>query len=163
MEIHPETPHEGRDMSQLYPPQMREEIFGQLNLMGKHYGIKFKANSWLANSRLSLILSEYAKEAGVFDQLHQNLFQAYFEEGLDIGNKETLLQLAVNIGLSREETEQSWLKQIFQQRLEEISTYARQNGISAVPTFIINGTHRIAGAQPYETFQDILHKISKME
>jgi predicted DsbA family dithiol-disulfide isomerase len=146
-------------MSQLYPAQMQEQLFNQLNLMGKNYGIQFKPNGWLANSRLSLLLSEYAKEAGVFDKLHQKLFQAYFEEGIDIGNRETLLQLAENIGLSRGEAEQSWQNQIWQQRLEKISAAAQKDGVTGVPTFIINEKHRITGAQPYQTFQDSLQKI----
>jgi predicted DsbA family dithiol-disulfide isomerase len=161
MEIHPETPPEGRDMSQLYPAQMQKQIFNQLNVLGKDYGIQFKANSWLANSRLSLLLSEHAKETGVFGKLHQNLFQAYFEEGINIGNRENLLQLAGNTGLSREEAEQSWQNRIWQQRLEKISAAAQKDGVTGVPTFIINEKHRITGAQPYKTFQDILQKLEK--
>ncbi|MDW7672952.1 MAG: DsbA family protein, partial [Bacillota bacterium] len=162
LEIHPETPPEGRDMSEEYPPQTRSQLYQQLNESGMNYGISFKRSTgYLANSRLALVLSEYAKKTASFDSVHPNIFKAYFEDGKDIGDREVLLHLAESVGLSREEVEQAWQDEALEQDLQEVATIASQEGTTAVPTFIINDKYRIVGAQPYQVFQETLKKIAE--
>ncbi|MCL4416176.1 MAG: DsbA family protein [Actinobacteria bacterium] len=120
LEIHPETPPEGHDMNEGFPPEILSQFYHQFNESGKDYGINFNRNDgYLANSRLALILSEYAKKAGSFDILHLNIIKAYFEEGKDIGDRQVLLQLAESSGLSHEEVEQAWQDVSLEQHLQE--------------------------------------------
>ncbi len=164
LEIHPETPPEGRDMSKEFSSENLRQFYNQFNESGKDYNINFKRNDgYLANSRLALILSEYAKKTGSFDILLLNIFKAYFEEGKDIGDRQVLLQLAKSSGLSREEVEQAWQDLSLGQLLQKIATTAHQEGATGVPTFIINKEFSIVGAQPYSVFQEKLNKIAAGE
>lgn len=161
LEIHPETPPEGRDMSAEFPPEIRGKLYQRLNEMGKAYGVHFnRSDGFLPNSRRALILSEYAKNTSSFAPLHLKIFKAYFEEGRDIGDPEVLIELAESSGLSREEVEQAWQDNSLKQQLQEIATTAHREGATGgVPTFIINERHKIVGAQPYSVFQETLQKI----
>jgi len=161
LEIHPETPQEGRDMSAEFPPEIRSQLYHRLNEMGKVYGVHFnRSDGFLPNSRRALILSEYAKRAGIFAVLHLKIFKAYFEESKDIGDPGVLIELAQSSGLTREEVEQAWEDISLKQKLQEIAATADQEGATGgVPTFIINGKYKIVGAQPYSIFQETLQKI----
>ncbi len=149
-------------MSAEFPPEIRSQLYHRLNEMGKVYGIYFnRSDGFLPNSQRALILSEYAKKAGVFATLHLKIFKAYFEEGSDIGDPEVLLHLAESSGLSRKGVEQAWQDISLKKQLQEIAATAHQEGATAgVPAFIINGKHRIVGAQPYNVFQKTLQKIA---
>ncbi len=148
-------------MSAEYPPEIRSQLYHRLNEMGKVYGVYFnRSDGYLANSRRALILSEYAKKAGVFSTLHLKIFKAYFEEGRDIGDREVLIELAESSGLSREEVEQAWQDVSLKQQLQEIATTAHREGATGgVHTFIINEKYKIVGAQPYSVFHETLQKI----
>ncbi len=161
LEIHPETPPEGRDMSAEFPPEIRNQLYHSLNEMGKAYGIHFnRSDGFLPNSRRALILSEYAKNTSYFAALHLKIFKAYFEEGMDIGDPEVLIEIAESSGFSWEEVEQAWQDASLNQQLQEIAAAAHQEGAAGgVPTFIINERHIIVGAQPYSVFQETLQKI----
>ena len=37
---------------------------------------------------------------------------------------------------------------------------SRQSGITGVPAFIIDDTHRIVGVQPLEQFRETLHRLN---
>ncbi len=52
LEIHPETPPEGRDMSAEFPPEIRNQLYHRLNEMGKNYGVHFnRSDGFLPNFR----------------------------------------------------------------------------------------------------------------
>ena len=161
LEIHPETPPEGRDISAEYPPEIRSQLYHRLNEMGKGYGVCFnRSDGYLPNSRRALMLSEYAKGTSSFSTLHLKIFKAYFEEGRNIGDPEVLIGLAETSGISREEVEQAWQDESLKQQLQEIAAIAHREGATGgVPTFIINDRYKIVGAQPYNVFQETLQKI----
>jgi predicted DsbA family dithiol-disulfide isomerase len=148
-------------MSAEFPPEIRSQLYNRLNEMGKVYGVHFnRSDGFLPNSQRALILSEYAKKAGVFATLHLKIFKAHFEEGKDIGDPEVLIELAESSGLSRKEVEQAWQDVSLKQQLQEIATTAHKEGATGgVPTFIINERYKIVGAQPYGVFQETLQKI----
>lgn len=92
------------------------------------------------------------------------IFNAYFAEGKDIGDRQVLLQLAEASGLSQKEVEQAWEDESLKLQLQEIAATAQKEGArGGVPTFIINDKYRIVGAQPYDVFQETLQKIIAKE
>ncbi|WP_366923374.1 DsbA family protein [Metallumcola ferriviriculae] len=93
--------------------------------------------------------------------MHKNLFQAYFKERKNIGDREVLLQLAEKAGFLREEVQKAWQNPIFEERLKQFSADASKKGATGVPTFVINDRYRIVGAQPYEEFQKIFNNIAE--
>jgi predicted DsbA family dithiol-disulfide isomerase len=158
-EIHPDTPQEGMPLSTMFPQLDLQNMFRHLRAMAAPYGITFADVSRISNSRVSLEASEFAKDQGKFDQFHGALFQAYFSQGMDIGNLEVLAQIGHESGLDRDTLAQALQTGKYRPRTENMRKEAARLGMTSVPTFIIEDRDRIVGAQPIEVFRKKLRKL----
>jgi len=134
-------------------------FYDQLRARGKEAGVVFGNRTLLSNSRLALMASEFARDQGLYDSFHENMFNAYFTDGLDIGNLEVIARVAGKSGLD----EARMLDAVKDGRYVPRLISARKEGqlinLTGVPTFIIEGKHKLVGAQPLEVFRDILAKV----
>lgn len=151
-ELHPETPPEGKPLRQLLPGYDPDKMTEGMNRAGAPYGIKFNPIEIVANSRLALEAGEFARDAGKFEEAHIRLFHAYFQEGENIGEKGTLLRLLGEIGLDKRSLSNALDYHVYSSRLSQAHEKALEYGITALPTFIINGKEKIVGAQRYDVF-----------
>ena len=103
--------------------------------------------------------SEFARDKRQYDSFHENIFHAYFTEGLDIGNLDIIAAIAEKSGLDNKEILNAVKDGRYVSRLDDARKEAQLIGLTGVPTFIINNKHKIVGAQPIETFRDFLGKI----
>jgi predicted DsbA family dithiol-disulfide isomerase len=158
-EIHPDTPQEGTPLSTMFPQLDARNMVRHLREMAAPYGIAFADISRISNSRMSLESSEFAKEHGMFDPFHRALFQAYFSEGMDIGNLEVLKQIGHESGLDRDALAQALQTGKYKPRIENMRKEAARLGVNAAPTFIIEDQDRIVGAQPIDVFRKKLGKF----
>ena len=131
-----------------------------MNRSGAPYGIHFNPIEVVANSRLALEASEFARDQGKFEEAHSRLFRAYFQEGENIGEINTLLRLLGEIGLNMHQLRDALDNHVYASRLQQGGVKSREYGVTAVPTFIVNGKERIVGAQPFEVFQRCLNNIN---
>lgn len=88
------------------------------------------------------------------------LFRAYFVEGRDIGDRETLLDIAESVDLDR-----AMIAKLFESGAdaEDImarDAHARERGVQAVPTFIVANQHAVPGAQPPEQWEAIIDDLN---
>jgi predicted DsbA family dithiol-disulfide isomerase len=157
-EIHPETPAAGMLLSTMFPQLDAQNMVDHLRIMAAPYGITFADISLISNSRFSLEASEFAKEKGAFDQFHRALFQAYFSQGIDIGNIEVLAQIGHESGLDRDALVQALQTGKYRPLIENMRKEATSLGVTAAPTFIIEGRDRIIGAQPIDVFKKKLRR-----
>ena len=67
-----------------------------------------------------------------------------------------LMAIAKKSGLDTEGLREALQSQRYSSRLEKVHHEAQQSGITSAPTFVINGRHRIVGAQPLEVFRKTL-------
>lgn len=70
--------------------------------MARSLGMTLRLPPVQPRSRKTLAAAEYARGEGRFDQMHEALFRAFFEDGADIGENEVLLQIGASVGLERE-------------------------------------------------------------
>lgn len=84
------------------------------------------------------------------------LFQAYFFEELDIGDREVLSALTARLGIDREEAARYLASDKDAVAVRNSDIQARQLGIQAVPYYIFNRRYGVAGAQEVETFLPLL-------
>ena len=99
-EIHPETPKNGTELSNLpFPKEYLEMMKANIKKLADDVGVTFKLSDKLPNSRLALYFSEFARKKGRFDEFHKLVFDAYWKNGEDIGNLDLLLKIAESIGL----------------------------------------------------------------
>ncbi len=157
-ELHPEIPKRGLQIERM--PFIRDYLeMALMNVkrLAEEDGLELKFSDKWPNSRLALYISEYARKKGKFDEFHILVLDAFWKEGKDIGDLSLLLDLAVSIGLNKEEildyikTDEPANK--LKEALEKLGGF----GISGVPTFFI-GDRIVVGAQTYEVFEKVIKK-----
>ena len=104
-------------------------------------------------------LTMYAKTKGLMKEMTERILYAYFTESKHIGDYETLTELAVEVGLDREEVRNMLANNEMADAVNHDKQTARQYGISSVPFFLINKKYAITGAQPTEAFVQSLQKV----
>ena len=73
------------------------------------------------------------------DELVQNIFFQYFEVGVDIGNIENLVEIAVMSGLNRFEVQRVLNSKVYLDEVTEKDSFAKLRlRVSGVPSFTIN-------------------------
>jgi len=159
VEIHPETPICGVDLRKYISET--NEMFEDLRSRGKDYGLNFCNVRVLPNSRKSLILGEYSRRIGKNEEFTDAIFKAYFEDCLDIGKDEVIIELAKKIGLTKHDAENALEDPLLQNIYANNCIEARKHNVTGVPTFIINDAYTIVGAQHEQTFIEIFEEIAK--
>lgn len=108
-----------------------------------------------------LMWAEHAYGPGLQRALAERLFAMYFTHGGNITDVEQLAGAAAEAGMDADRARAHLLSDEGMQALEAELAKARGLGISAVPTFIIDGEYVVEGAQPVATFVDILEQAAK--
>jgi predicted DsbA family dithiol-disulfide isomerase len=163
LEIHPETPPEGRPITELgYAPEQWARMMVNLERMGKAEGIVFSERTFSTNSHKALLLAEAAKEEGsvVFEALNEGLFRAYFTEGRNIGDPQVLREVAQEAGVPAGRLEQAWTDAAYEERLARDHAAAAVIGITGIPVFILDGRGVLEGAVPVEMMREAAKKFS---
>ncbi len=158
LEIHPETPPEGRPVSTLgYSPERWARMMENLSRMGKDEGIVFAERKLTANSHLALLLGEAVKDLppGMFEDVSERLFRSYFTEGRDIGDATVLRRIAKEAGIPGETVYRAWSDPLYEEQLSLQAEAASRIGIAAVPTFIFGKETIVEGAVPTDMLREI--------
>src|SRR5262249_46461290 len=93
-----------------------------------------------------------AERQGVQDAVVEALFRAYFTEGRDIGNCQTLLDVVAGAGLDRHEVEELLNSDDGLEGMKDGDALARRFRVDGVPFFIVNDTLTLSGAQQPDAF-----------
>lgn len=158
-EIHPETPPEGMPLIKMFPRADVDGMTRRLNSMGAPFGLTFRKIVNISNSRLSLEAGEFAKEQGRFDEFHHAVFETYFSQGKDIGDIVVLEQIGKGSGLDTAALRYTLETGKYRKQLDRVKEEAAGLSVTAAPSFIINDTDRIVGAQPIEVFRERLRSL----
>ncbi len=135
-------------------------FFQQLDARGKKMGVRFGPQPLMSNSRLAMEAGEFAKDHGRFDAYHEAVFNAFFTDCLDIGDRKVILDVARSVGLNADKLEAALEAGIYFPRLEDTTDRAKASGITSAPTFVIEGYGIVTGAQSFETFRSILRDMA---
>ncbi|OPH60762.1 hypothetical protein BC351_16315 [Paenibacillus ferrarius] len=167
-QLDPSTPEEGSPFRDVMVKKMRADedrlngMLQQVTDAGKASGLHFDfskvekmPNTLKAHQLIAIAPMENKKE------LVDAIFQAYFEDGKDIGQVEVLLDLAEQLGLNRSQLAASLLAKEGLEAVESDLAFASQAGVTGVPFFVINGKYALTGAQPSATFSQVLQQISE--
>ncbi|NUD82598.1 DsbA family oxidoreductase [Escherichia coli] len=103
-------------------------------------------------------LTKYAETKGKGTQMSESLFRAYFTNNLPLAEHEQLINIAVELGLDRDDTKAMLESDAFVQESREDEALANNAGIRSVPCFLIDGKEALLGAQP----KDYLLKTIEM-
>ena len=133
-------------------PQLKE-AHQRLEALGANAGIEFdfEAIQKSPNTLDAHRLIRWAFEAGGQDVVVKTLFSAYFERGIDIGDKSILADIAGACGMARAAIRSKLDTQDDVDAVKTEISEAQKLGISGVPFFIMNGKVGVSGAHPAET------------
>ena len=151
-EIHPETPPEGVPLSS-FMPAMISSLASRVRELARATGLDMRMPKRLANSRLALLGSEFAREACKLDQYHEAVFSAYFQQGKDIGDIEVLIEIACETGIDGDSFRKSLVSEQYFPALKSSRREAHSLGLSAVPSFAFGDGNIVVGALPYEALK----------
>lgn len=124
-------------------------------------GFTYAPPSYVPNSFRSLQLGELARARGALDELHPRLFAAYWSEGRDIGDLDTIVSLGSSAGLDPGEVRRVIEEGTYRDRIEASTRLAVEFGADGVPAWLIDGETLMTGAQPVEMFERVMARIGR--
>ena len=99
-----------------------------------------------------------AAEQGLQDAMKERLLRAYFGEGELMSDHETLMRLAVEVGLDEDSVRQMLASDRYADEVRNDERAAHAFGISAVPTFVVDRSIGVSGAHPPEALLELLRE-----
>lgn len=128
--------------------------------VAEEVGLEFKFDSAIINNTLNAHrLLHLAREEAVQKEVQEKLFAAYFTEGKNIGDTETLISIGENAGLDANEIRKVFESNRYIGEVQADHYAAQQFGAQGVPFFVFNNKYAVSGAQATEVFADILNKV----
>ncbi len=140
--------------------RMNEAMAG----MAKEEGLEYNFDKAIINNtRDAHRLLHLAKQHGVQNNMKERLFRAYYTEGKNIGDIDTLVQLGEDAGLPGKEITSILQSDAFLHEVQQDQHKAEQVGARGVPFFVFNNKYAVSGAQPTDVFTQVLDKVWEEE
>jgi predicted DsbA family dithiol-disulfide isomerase len=136
--------------------QMTQQVTDMAANEGLDYNLDEAA---VANSFRAHKLIQFAKSHDLGAQAEEALFEAYFIKSSNIDDAETLIDIAVQIGLDPDETHKALASETYAALVNKDIREARAMNVRGVPFFLLNEKYSISGAQESDIFLEALHKV----
>jgi predicted DsbA family dithiol-disulfide isomerase len=135
------------------------KMHAQLEKSAAELGLSYNFDTVIvANSFDAHRLAHLARRCGLQEPMQERLFAAYFTEGRDMGDAETLIGLGTEIGLDPAETRTVVTGGQFADEVRGECMEAERLGAEGVPFFVIDRRYGFTGAQPSELILEVLEK-----
>ena len=138
--------------------------FAMTTQMAKTVGLTYNYDIiQLTNTFDAHRLAKWAQTMNKDEVLTTRLMKAYFTEGKNLSDKNTLVELAGEVGLDQDAAKKVLESNEFAETVNGEITEARQVGVQGVPFFVINRKYGVSGAQATEYFLQALRQIYQEE
>ncbi len=142
-----------------WTPEYAREMNDYVTGMAAQAGLTFDFDkAVVANSFNAHRLSHLAAKHGLGDAAEEILFKAYFTEGRNTDDLDTLIELGASIGLNPIEVRQTLESDAYADAVKQDIEKARKLGIQGVPFFVMNNKYGVSGAQAATVFAATLEK-----
>jgi predicted DsbA family dithiol-disulfide isomerase len=147
-----------------FGPGQAEAMIDRVTGLATEEGLTFHLDRALrANTLLAHRVLWLARERGTQEAVKERLLRAYFTEGRNIGDPETLAELAADCGLDQDEVLDFLASDAGEMEVAADLTEALELGITAVPTYVFDGRWSVPGAQDPDTFLRVLERVAELE
>ncbi|MEM1431908.1 MAG: DsbA family oxidoreductase [Pseudomonadota bacterium] len=139
------------------------EVYGRIDEAARESGIEidFAAITRTPNTLDAHRLIHWAGLEGRQLPVVSALFTAYFHDGRDIGDRDTLADIADGAGLDAAMIRRLLAGDADRDDIVARDANARERGVTGVPTHIIASQHVVPGAQPTELWLKLIDEISE--
>ncbi|MFD6567530.1 DsbA family protein [Micromonospora profundi] len=145
-------------------PERARQMFDHVTQIAAADGLRLDFDrALIANTFDAHRLVSYATDHGRAAEMIEALYQAHFQQGVDVGSREALAAIAGGIGLDAADARR-FLES--DERVADITAQlasARDLGISSVPTFVLAGKYAVSGAQETQTLLAALTEVEQRE
>lgn len=170
-ELAPDTAPEGQGLADYSrerygaSPEQGRKNRERIVSAGAPLGIDFRYSdkSRIYNTFKAHQLLHWAGEKGRQTELKLALFNAYFTDQANVSEDAVLLDAAQTAGLAREEAATVLADARYAGTVRAEENYWREQNITGVPAFIINGKYMVPGAQDADTFRRLFDKVLEKE
>ncbi|MEJ2881461.1 DsbA family oxidoreductase [Pedobacter sp. GR22-6] len=139
-----------------------EQVQGMLSnvtQMATQVGLDYHLDqSIIVNSLKAHQLIQFAKLKNLGSEAEERLFKAFFIEGKNIADTETLVQLGKDFGLDESEIKANLEDEKYKYEIAQDIQEAQNIGVTGVPFFVFDRKYAVSGAQPAEAFLETLNK-----
>lgn len=166
-ELNPDMPDEGMDRTQYldakFGPGKRREIELRLSEAALESGVTF---NWAkvtrsVNTRMAHMLVAAASTVQRGSEMTAALFKAYWQDGRDIGDLETLVQIAVEQGFDEQAARDELSNDELRETVIGLENHGRQVGVTGVPFFIVDGKLAVSGAQTPDVWAQVFEQVAR--
>ncbi len=145
-------------------PERAEQILRTVTERAAEAGIEFHMDRALrANTLLShrlLWLADQPGSPAAQADVKERLLKAYFTDGLNIGDPDVLADCAAEVGFDRADVVEFLASDRGAAEVAAELAEGREEGVTAVPTFVFDGRWAVPGAQEPETYAQVLRKMA---
>jgi predicted DsbA family dithiol-disulfide isomerase len=136
-----------------------KQLNAQVTQMAAEVGLEYNFDrAVVANSFNAHRFSHLAKKHGLGVEAEESLFRAYFTDGKNIDDNDTLMELGQRMGLNPTEIKAMLESDTYADEVNNDIAEAQQLGIRGVPFFVMNSKYAISGAQATPVFEETLEK-----
>lgn len=163
-ELNPGMPPEGQDLTEhiaeKYGSTLEQQQASQQNMteIGEELGFKFDyfEGMRMANTFDAHVLLEFAKDFGKQTQLKLRLMNSFFNERQDVSDRAVLKQALLDVGLNADEALAKLDSEEARYEVRNKQGQWKNMGVNSVPTIVFNMKSAVTGAQPVDTFKQVL-------
>ncbi len=141
-------------------PAQAQEMMDSMTGTAAGEGLDYHfENTRLTNTFLAHQLLHLAAEHGQQDAMKERLLRAYMSEGQNVGEVETLVALAQEVGLDSSEVRTTLESGRYADEVRQDEAQAQALGIGGVPFFVLGGKYGVSGAQGPEVLRGALEQV----
>jgi predicted DsbA family dithiol-disulfide isomerase len=134
-----------------------QQLNRQVTEMAAQAGLTYHLDkAVVANSFDAHRFTHYAKAHGLGEAAEEALFKAYFTDGKNMDDIETLVDLGVEIGLNETDLRNALNSDAYAGAVHRDIYEAQALNIRGVPFFVMNNRYAVSGAQATEVFLNTL-------
>lgn len=167
-QLNPDMPPEGMDRATYLETKFggREnaaKVYGRIDEAARAAGlqINWEGITRTPNTLDAHRLIHWAGLEGRQTPVVQALFEAYFLQGRDIGDREVLADIAAEQGLDRAMIARLLASDADVEEIRARDAHARSHGVTGVPTFVVAERHVVPGAQPTEVWLRLIDELTE--
>jgi predicted DsbA family dithiol-disulfide isomerase len=134
--------------------------------MARARGMTLRLPPVQPRSRRALELAEMARAQGMFDEVHQAIFRAFFEDGRDLSEEAVLLEIGATGGLDPSDVRQALASGRYTEKVLADGREAADLGITGLPAMVIrrgpttfDDATGLSGAQPFDRVKAAIEQV----
>lgn len=164
-ELNPDMPAEGMDRTAYLDAKFgagkRKEIEIRLSEAALESGVTF---NWArvtksVNTRMAHMLVAAASTVQRGTEMKAALFKAYWQDGRDIGDLDTLVAIAGEQGFDEQAAREELTNEELRETVIGLEAHAQQVGVTGVPFFIVDGKLAVSGAQTGDVWAQVFRQV----